>query len=638
MLNQDKLKRIRGILSAKEGTQVPKFQNPSGSMPSKYQIYSKWAGKKAMTEEQFNSLDEYHQNVWMNRATGKTDSGQDSLIGTLNQQPDVPKIESRQDQIQNLTQGTVSNAELNSAQKAINNSAIGSETPVKETSTIVSAAAEAPKITKVQEEDDLYEGILPEVTVTAKKLEGQDPNLIGENSGTIISGGNADNPNDPLLMDPSQNQPTEEKKPETFAQKAVNFLNNKEQLQKVGSVGSAVGKLTDLTSNALVHPEDYAEDSFINSKAGATYDSIATSLMGFSPLGTVVGGAMKVGALINNLGGSKTDKFAKDEETLAQVGGSYDGSSGTINQAANKAGKKYGLFEGRKRKKANEQIAEAKTQQQIMAGIAKDSMDRKMSSTLAAQSNNFSYRFQMDGGYDQRYLHAAKDGAKIQYFKDPFKVTLSEMKEFSVTLTDAPSVFKNGGTILDQLEIKPNNFNVILSDPDDLQSFKQGGTLKEREIEVIETNTTQKSVIPEGALHKNKHHLDEVGIDDSELTKKGIPVVDNEGDQQAEIELNEIIFTLEVTKELESRYKEFYEEGTKSDRKDELAIEAGKLLWKEILYNTDDRTGLIDTLKQGGIIGKQSEERVIQKSTKEVTITQEDINKMVKQALLNLLT
>jgi hypothetical protein len=75
------------------------------------------------------------------------------------------------------------------------------------------------------------------------------------------------------------------------------------------------------------------------------------------------------------------------------------------------------------------------------------------------------------------------------------------------------------------------------------------------------------------------------------LTQKGIPVVDNEGEQQAEIELDEIIFTLEVTKKLEELYK---------DGSDKAAIEAGKLLVKEILFNTDDRTGLIAKCEKGG--------------------------------------
>jgi len=82
-----------------------------------------------------------------------------------------------------------------------------------------------------------------------------------------------------------------------------------------------------------------------------------------------------------------------------------------------------------------------------------------------------------------------------------------------------------------------------------------------------------------------------------EYTQKGIPVIDNKGEQQAEIELNEIIFNLEVTKKLE----ELCEDGS-----DEAAIEAGKLLVQEILFNTEDRTGLINTLKQGGTINEHN--------------------------------
>lgn len=88
------------------------------------------------------------------------------------------------------------------------------------------------------------------------------------------------------------------------------------------------------------------------------------------------------------------------------------------------------------------------------------------------------------------------------------------------------------------------------------------------------------------------------------LTKKGIPVVDNDGEQQAEIEKNEIIFTLEVTKKLEELYSKYTDQEYSQKEKDEVAIEAGKLLVKEILFNTDDRTSLIDTLKQGGKINE----------------------------------
>lgn len=94
------------------------------------------------------------------------------------------------------------------------------------------------------------------------------------------------------------------------------------------------------------------------------------------------------------------------------------------------------------------------------------------------------------------------------------------------------------------------------------------------------------NVIPDGALHKNKHHLEEVDEKFEDVTTKGIPVIveseDGEVIQQAEVEREEIIFRLEVTKKLEELSKK---------HTDEAAIEAGKLLVKEILYNTEDNTG-----------------------------------------------
>ena len=108
----------------------------------------------------------------------------------------------------------------------------------------------------------------------------------------------------------------------------------------------------------------------------------------------------------------------------------------------------------------------------------------------------------------------------------------------------------------------------------DVPEFKEGGKM---------------NVIPEGSLHARLHHMENA----EGLTKKGIPVVSikegGEVEQQAEIELNEIIFNLEVTTELEK----LMEDGSEN-----AAIEAGKLLVKEIFENTDDRTGLIKQLTE----------------------------------------
>lgn len=103
-----------------------------------------------------------------------------------------------------------------------------------------------------------------------------------------------------------------------------------------------------------------------------------------------------------------------------------------------------------------------------------------------------------------------------------------------------------------------------------IDAYKQGGSF---------------NVIPDGALHKNRHHLEEIDSKFENVTHKGIPIISEteEGKitQHAEVEKEEIIFRLEVTQKLEELAKE---------NTDKAAIEAGKLLVKEILYNTKDYT------------------------------------------------
>ena len=128
---------------------------------------------------------------------------------------------------------------------------------------------------------------------------------------------------------------------------------------------------------------------------------------------------------------------------------------------------------------------------------------------------------------------------------------------------------KEGGTFI---EVSMETF-IELVDPTSIPEFQNGGSI---------------NVIPDGALHARKHNMDVDGI-----TKKGIPVVsekDGEIEQQAEIEKEEIIFRLEVTQKLEELEKKFYSNESTQEEKDECALEAGKLLVNEILYNTQDNT------------------------------------------------
>lgn len=106
-----------------------------------------------------------------------------------------------------------------------------------------------------------------------------------------------------------------------------------------------------------------------------------------------------------------------------------------------------------------------------------------------------------------------------------------------------------------------------------VKSFKSGGKIE------------KENIIPTGALHKNLHHIDDIGID---ITKKGIPVVTmDEGgefkEQVAEVESAEWTLSLDVTKQIEEYWNNYKESGD-----DNIAIECGKYLVDQIFNNTRD--------------------------------------------------
>lgn len=225
----------------------------------------------------------------------------------------------------------------------------------------------------------------------------------------------------------------------------------------------------------------------------------------------------------------KTNELEKNEQVMSSSG--YTGTSTNVDKASQNAGAKL-LFGANK---ANSMINKADIEQTMAANNLKKGEIDKIAS--ANPLNAQKVQIQMGGGYN--YL-TAKEGTKL-YKRDDAKRILSKVRKKQVNNT-----------------------------PSDVNSFKNGGTF---------------NVIPEGALHKNKHHLDKVDDKFEDVTAKGIPVITESADgsitQHAEVEKEEIIFRLEVTKKLEDLAKE---------DTDEAAIEAGKLLVKEILYNTIDNT------------------------------------------------
>lgn len=556
---------------------------------------------------------------------------------------------------------------------------------------------------------------------------------------------------------------------------------------KVAGISGVTGSVAD-SMDQMLFGNQYAKNSDLTNNINSAYDMTSTAIMGMGPYGAMIGGAMKVGGLlsdglsamglrtdqmtttdkildskflkltpggfINDVGAKSSNKFTVDNNIRSQIGGTYGGAYTFMDDAASKANKKYGLFSSGSRHRANQKIAESKLIQSTIGNINKEARDMQSIADNNLDLLSTNYQFNLLGGYDQRYIRAAKFGDKIQRIKkinfskkggqihqkinletkevewqpviihrveelkqggiigwtyDDWEPTIINNK-WEPIIIESTNQLKNGGelkytpntfqkkeeinkksrSLLELIEyskkvnprfiqrlsepfkyvewiddngkkqfgthelgyaevdgkyvIFPNiqerndkqlfrytnfrqaldnalkNKNVLwVNSEDEAKLFTESKELENGKFSGYksgwsdyfkqkpkfynggktddikkESLSNQQNVIPEGALHARLHHMDNA----DELTKKGIPVIDNKGEQQAEIELNEIIFNLEVTKKLEELCK---------DGSDEAAIEAGKLLVQEILFNTEDRTGLINTLKQGGIINGDTE-------------------------------
>lgn len=376
--------------------------------------------------------------------------------------------------------------------------------------------------------------------------------------------------------------------------KAVNGLSKSAANMATGTAGSTVKPGGGLFSkanigNTMSKAGGYADmiGSFIPKKEQSAlttglnqgYDAAANMISSAPGVGTIVGGAMKIGGmlsdgltalgvgtdqmtttdkildskfmkltpmgLVNAFGAKKADTIYKDNETWEQQGSAYGGSMAKVDDALTKSGKKYGAFSGKARRKANAQIAEAKRQQNLVSDINQEAQD-------AFAASNYSgiglrNELALSGGY--RNMAVGRNGMKI---------------------LDAESQWAR--EVLTKAKIRPKE--KLEEQP---PKFAEGGTV---------------NVIPDGALHAHKHHLEDISPEYEQVTSKGIPVVtEEEGGklkQHAEIERNEIIFRLEVTKKLEELMK---------DGSDDAAIEAGKLLAHEIINNTVDNTGLMEVVE-----------------------------------------
>lgn len=248
---------------------------------------------------------------------------------------------------------------------------------------------------------------------------------------------------------------------------------------KMGGIGATIGAASDLVGSFMPQKTEYdGAKGDITQTMDSVYDGISDAAMSFGTVGMLAGGIMKGGALlskglnalgggtdgmtstdailgssflsltplglVNGFGGKKADTITKDNEAFAQVGSSYTGSESSVNDALQKSGKKYGLLSSGARKRANEEIAEAKRQQSIISDISQDVQDRTAIRTAMAAINGNRRGFHMQGGYDQAAIRIGRQGMPIELLEkartiikaqqgtkisDPFQVYLQSLPE-----------------------------------------------------------------------------------------------------------------------------------------------------------------------------------------------------------------
>lgn len=316
------------------------------------------------------------------------------------------------------------------------------------------------------------------------------------------------------------------------------FNLNQEQMNQYGNlVSSGLSVYSGILNNDNPVEQNDTYNSIMQTGSTA-FDALSKS----GSIGGIVGqaGRATLGLvdLGNNLFGKTVDKFTLDQDLVAKQGADYSGTFDYLQKISEKTGKRYGGLTGKAgkiKKELNEALPMLAAAQRVNNN-ASDLKSRAWDPNIYMQRQSNLY------GDIQPYAISAKNGSVLKRVSKIINFTKEPAQE------------------------------VIEEASNEINKFQKGGSF---------------NLVPEGALHSRKHNIDIEGI-----TKKGIPVVseseDGEVQQQAEIEHSEIILRLEVTEKLEELAK---------DGSDEAAIDAGKLLVKEILHNTEDKTGIITNVE-----------------------------------------
>lgn len=340
-----------------------------------------------------------------------------------------------------------------------------------------------------------------------------------------------------------------------------NQINSTQNKQKLGDFKKGVGEFINSESGKTAGGILGSVTDSISANVGEGDRSMISS--GLSTIGDIAMGLDPVtGMVIKGLG---LLNQATSKQTNTNINSGISGYSGIdLNESK--------TFDGFNRLIGNEQKYKAGLigrKKLAMAGKtnAEGQLKQQQARTQAIGNVGMTNQQKLFGGINNSIL-TAKKGATLQDIRNYIKTRNIEK----------------------EVDQNPNlDENLVKSE---IQKFQNGGSL-----------------IPSGALHKNKHKLESINPElDGEITKKGIPVISyaEEGDvleyekdgktpkilaeggeviQHAEIEKDEVILNLSLTKKLIELMKKDTSEAM---------IEAGKILARELMENTTDNTGLLE--------------------------------------------
>lgn len=317
--------------------------------------------------------------------------------------------------------------------------------------------------------------------------------------------------------------------------------------------------------------------SGLTQEQASTREGIRSAISSAGPIGAIIGAASGVVDAIGSATGLNLDNIDADAAKRAGIGGKA-ATQGFINSLPG-ASMLVGMFGGRTAK--SYKSAEIDQMTNAYGGSVADINAAQALSGKRMLGTGKANKFIREQNRVNNLITDISLESKLRKSNSAGDTYLSQNQNKYAGYTPQLLLSKKGMKFpeLDTARSLINSWKV--KPTEDPQKFQLGGKM---------------NLIPEGALHARKHNLEKVNPElEGQITRKGIPVVaQGEGGviQQAEIEKEEVIFRKEFTDELERLYKQYQD-----DSSEDIAIEAGKLICFELLKNTDDRSGLIKSIK-----------------------------------------